>query len=119
VVSRHVTAIGGGFLVLLGLIPKVGVLVATIPAPVIGGGALIMFAMIFTSGMAIIHRNVDLNKRSMIIIAASVALGLGVEYRPEVLQHFPQAVKSLLSQGLVVGGLTGFILNLIFPEKSN
>ncbi|MCH7679307.1 purine permease [candidate division KSB1 bacterium] len=118
VVSRHVTAIGGGFLVLLGLIPKVGVLVATIPAPVIGGGALIMFAMIFTSGMAIIHRNVDLNKRSMIIIAASVALGLGVEYRPEVLQHFPQAVKSLLSQGLVVGGLTGFILNLIFPEKS-
>jgi len=119
VVSRHVAAIGGGFLVLLGLIPKVGVVVATIPAPVIGGGALIMFAMIFASGMAIIHRNVDLNKRSMIIIAASVALGLGVEYRPDVLQHFPQAVKSLLSQGLVVGGLTGFILNLIFPEKSN
>jgi len=75
--------------------------------------------MIFTSGMAIIHRNVDLNKRSMIIIAASVALGLGVEHRPDVLQHFPQAIKSLLSQGLVVGGLTGFILNLIFPEKSN
>lgn len=117
VVSRHVAAIGGGFLLLLGLIPKVGLFVATIPAAVIGGGALIMFAMIFASGLSIIHRSVELNKRSMIIIAASLALGLGVEYRPDVLQHFPQGVQSLLSQGLVVGGLAGFVFNLIFPEK--
>lgn len=119
VVSRHVAAIGGGFLLLLGLIAKVGVVVATIPASVIGGGALIMFAMIFASGLAIIHRNVEMNKRNMIIIAASLALGLGVEYRPEVLQYFPQAIKSLFSQGLVVGGLTGFVLNFLFPDKKN
>ncbi len=118
VISRHVAAIGGGFLLLLGLIPKVGVAVATIPASVIGGGALIMFAMIFASGLAIIQRNVELNKRNMIIIAASMALGLGVEYRPDVLQHFPQVVKTLFTQGLVVGGLSGFLLNLIFPDKS-
>lgn len=117
VISRHVTAIGGGILLILGLIPKVGVLVATMPPAVIGGGTLIMFAMIFVSGMAIIHRSVELNKRNMIIIAASIALGLGVEYRPDVLQHFPQILKTLLSQGLVVGGLTGFLLNIIFPEK--
>jgi NCS2 family nucleobase:cation symporter-2 len=46
-----------------------------------------------------------------------MALGLGVEYRPEVLQNFPQGVQSLLRQGLVVGGLAGFFLNLIFPEE--
>jgi NCS2 family nucleobase:cation symporter-2 len=117
VVSRHVAAIGGGFLLLLGLIPKVGGAVATIPPAVIGGGALIMFAMIFASGLAIIRRSVKLNKRNLVIIAVAMALGLGVEYRPDVLQYFPQGVQSLLRQGLVVGGLTGFFLNLIFPDE--
>jgi NCS2 family nucleobase:cation symporter-2 len=112
-----VAAIGGVFLLLLGLIPKVGGAVATIPPAVIGGGALIMFAMIFASGLAIIHRSVKLNKRNLVIIAVAMALGLGVEYRPDVLQHFPQGVQSLLRQGLVVGGLTGFFLNLIFPDE--
>jgi len=118
VVSRHVAGIGGGFSLLLGLVPKVGIVVATIPPSVIGGGAIIMFAMIFSSGLAIIHRGVGLTKRNLLIIAASMALGLGVEYRPEVLQHFPQVLKTLLRQGLVVGGLTGFLLNLIFPEDA-
>jgi len=117
VISRHVAGIGGGFLLLLGLIPKVGVLVATIPAAVIGGGGLIMFSMIFASGAAIIHRGVTLNRRNMIILAVSIGLGLGVEFRPDVLQHFPEAVRSLFTQGLVVGGLMGFLLNLILPEE--
>jgi NCS2 family nucleobase:cation symporter-2 len=117
IISRHVAAIGGGFLLVLGLIPKVGVLVATIPAAVIGGAALIMFAMIFASGLAIIHHSVELNKRNMVIIAVSIALGLGVEFRPEVVQAFPEAAKSLLGQGLVVGGLAAFLLNVVFPEK--
>ncbi len=117
IISRHVAAIGGGFLLLLGLIPKVGVVVATIPPSVIGGGALIMFAMIFSSGLAIINRSVPMTRRNLLIIAAAMALGLGVEYRPDVLQHFPQMAQSLLRQGLVVGGLTGFLLNLVFPEK--
>ncbi len=117
VISRHVAGIGGVFLLLLGLIPKVGMLVATIPPAVIGGGGLIMFAMIFASGAAIIHRSVEMNRRNMIILAVSVGLGLGVEFRPEILQHFPRMLKTLLGQGLVVGGLSGFFLNLIFPEE--
>ncbi len=116
VASRHVAAIGGGFLLLLGFIPRVGMLVASIPPAVIGGGGLIMFAMIFASGAAIIHRNVAMNRRNMVIIAVSIGLGLGVEFRPDVLQQFPQWAKTLFGQGLVVGGLTGFVLNLVFPE---
>jgi xanthine permease len=121
VASRHVAAIGGFFLVGLGLIPKVGALVATIPPSVIGGGGLIMFAMIFASGVAIIHRSVELNQRNMIILAVSLGLGLAVELRPDALQYFPQELKSFLGSGLISGGLMALILNLIFPEnrKSN
>ena len=115
VASRHVAAIGGFFLVGLGLIPKVGALVATIPPSVIGGGGLIMFAMIFASGVAIIHRSVELNRRNMTILAVSIGLGLAVELRPDALQYFPQGLKSFLGSGLISGGLMALILNLVFP----
>jgi NCS2 family nucleobase:cation symporter-2 len=117
VASRHVTAVGGVFLVALGLVPKVGALFATIPAAVIGGGGLIMFAMIFASGVSIFHRGVELNRRNLVILAVSVGLGLGVELRPEVLQHAPYAVRTLFGSGLISGGLAALILNLALPNR--
>lgn len=118
VASRHVAAIGGGFLLLLGIIPKVGAIVATVPPSVIGGGGLIMFAMIFASGAAIINRNVEMNQRNMAILAVSLGLGLGVELRPEALQVFPAGIKTFLGSGLISGGLTALILNVILPKDS-
>ncbi len=119
VASRHVAALGGFLLLILGLIPKVGAIVASIPAPVIGGGGLIMFAMIFASGTAIINRNVDLNQRNMIILAVSLGLGLGVELRPEVLHNFPQVLQTFFGAGLISGGMAALLLNIIFPEELN
>ncbi len=117
VVSRHVTGIAGIFLVLLGVVPKVGALFATIPASVIGGGGLIMFAMIFASGAAIFHRGVELSRRNLVILAVSIGLGLGTELRPQALQHLPEVVASFLRAGLVTGGLTALLLNLILPAE--
>ncbi len=117
VVSRHVTAIGGVFLLALGLVPKVGALFATIPAAVIGGGGLIMFAMIFASGAAIFHRGVELTRRNLVILAVAVGLGLGVELRPDALAHLPEIARTLFGSGLIAGGLTGLILNLALPES--
>lgn len=117
VVSRHVTAIGGIFLVVLGLVPKVGALFATIPAPVIGGGGLIMFAMIFSSGAAIFHRGAETDRRSLVILAVAVGLGLGVELRPEVLAQAPQWARSFFGSGLITGGLAALGLNLMLPSQ--
>lgn len=117
VASRHVTAIGGVFLVLLGLVPKVGAVFATVPPAVIGGGGLIMFAMIFASGASIFHRSVEANRRNLVILAVSVGLGLGVELRPDVLQHVPGGLRTLFGSGLVTGGVTALLLNLILPAE--
>lgn len=117
VMSRHVTAVGGVLLILLGLVPKVGALFATIPPAVIGGGGLIMFAMIFTSGAAIVHRSVDMDRRTMVILAVSIGLGLAVELRPEALQHFPDWVRSFFGSGLITGGLMALVMNLALPKS--
>jgi NCS2 family nucleobase:cation symporter-2 len=117
VVSRHVTAVAGMMLVALGVVPKVAALFATIPAAVIGGGGLIMFSMIFASGLAIVHRSVSMNRRTMVILAVAIGLGLGVELRPDVLQHLPEGVRMFFGTGLVTGGLAALVLNLLFPEE--
>ena len=115
VASRHVTAVSGVFLVALGIVPKVSALFATVPRSVIGGAGLIMFAMIFSSGIAIVRRNVELTQRNMVILA--VAVGLGVELRPEALQHLPEWARAFFGSGLVTGGVSAAAMNLVFPER--
>jgi len=55
----------GALLVVMGLMPKVGAIFSTIPAPVIGCGGLIVFAWIFSSSASIVHRGVDLDRRNL------------------------------------------------------
>lgn len=118
VVSRHVTAVAGGLLVLLGLVPKISAGLATIPPAVIGGAGLVMFSMIFASGAAIFRRSVPLTQRSLVILAIAVGLGLGVELRPEALQHLPEGVRNFIGTGLITGGLSALLLNAILPDAA-
>lgn len=119
VVSRHVTAIGGIILIVLGVVPKVGALFATIPPAVIGGGGLIMFAMIFASGLSIVHRCVPLTRRNTVILAVAIGLGLGVELRPASLQHLPDGLQTFFGSGLITGGLAALLLNLLLPDPAD
>lgn len=115
VASRYVVGIGGVVLVFLGFIPKVGAVVGTMPDAVLGGGALVMFAMIFSSGVRIITQNVELNHRNSTILALSIALGLGVAFRPELLQQFPNEIQTLFGSALVTGGISALVLNIVLP----
>lgn len=117
VASRHVTALAGAMLIVLGLFPKVGALFATIPPAVIGGAALVMFGMIFASGAAIFVRGVPLTQRNLVILAVAIALGLGAELRPEALAALPEGVRNFLAAGLVTGGLAALVLNVVLPER--
>jgi NCS2 family nucleobase:cation symporter-2 len=85
------------------------------PDAVLGGGALILFAMIFSSGVRIVTQNVTLDHRNSTILALSMALGLGVAFRPEVLQQLPTAAQTLLGSALVTGGMAAVVLNVVIP----
>jgi len=47
-----------------------------------------------------------------------MALGLGVAFRPEVLQQFPAEVQTLFGSALVTGGLSALLLNVVLPGGS-
>lgn len=75
-----------------------------------------MFAMIFASGVSIVHRGVELNRRNMVILAVAVGLGLAVELRPDAILQLPEGLRTFLGSGLISGGLTALGLNAVLPK---
>jgi len=118
VASRFVVGIGGVCLLVLGFVPKVGAVVSAMPDAVLGGGALVLFAMIFSSGARIVNQNVTLDQRNSTILALSMALGLGVAFRPEILAEFPDRVQTFFGSALVTGGMAAVVLNIVLPGGS-
>ena len=70
IMSRHVVTCGAVFLLICGLVPKIGALITTIPIQVLGGVVIIMFGMVVSSALAILAK-VDWNQRNMLIFAVS------------------------------------------------
>jgi NCS2 family nucleobase:cation symporter-2 len=116
VMSRHVVTIGAVFLILCGLIPKVGAAISTVPIEVLGGGVIVMFGMVAAAGVSMLS-DVDWNRRNMVIFAVSLSVGLGLQLEPGALQHLPDTLKILLTSGLLPAAFLAIVLNLVLPEE--
>lgn len=116
VVSRHVVTIGGLLLIAMGLFPKLGGLVAAMPHAVLGGAGVVMFGMIASAGLKIIQV-CELNQRSMLIIAVSLSLGIGLPAVEAISETMPGQVGLLLKSGLVPAALAALLLDAILPGK--
>ncbi len=118
VASRYVGYYIAAMLVLLGLFPVVGVVFSMMPDPVLGGATLLMFGTVASAGVRIItSQNID--RKATLVIAVSLALGLGVELVPDILNGLPDSIKGLFASGITTGGLTAIIANLLmnFTDK--
>lgn len=116
VASRYVGFWISGLLVLFGLFPIVGGLFSIIPNSVLGGATIIMFGTVAASGIRIISSSI-IDRRGVIIMALSFGLGLGVVFVPQILNHFPAFLKSILSSAITTGGLTAIFLNIVLPRS--
>jgi len=104
VASRYVVAIGGGFLVIAGLIPKLGAVVTTIPNAVLGGAVVIMFGLISAAGMKMLLP-VDFNKRNMLIIGVTLAVAIGLREQDGLYASASEGTRAMLSSGLIPGAI--------------
>lgn len=118
VMSRHVVTLGALFLILCGLVPKVGAVISTVPITVLGGGVIVMFGMVCAAGVSMLSA-VDWSGRNMAIFAVSLSVGLGLQLEPDALQHLPATAKVLLTSGLLPAAAIAIILNLLLPEESD
>ncbi|MDR6536457.1 nucleobase:cation symporter-2 family protein [Variovorax soli] len=112
--SRYVTATAGAILILIALSAPLGRLASAIPEAVVGGTAMVVFAIIGTIGIDIL-RKVDLHERSnMFVLAGALTMGLLPILVPGLYSKFPATLQLVLGNGLAMGAITAIVLNIVF-----
>lgn len=141
--SRWVVAAAGGIMILLGLFPKAARVVEAIPAPVLGGAAMTLFATVAVVGIQTLSKVDFTDHRNLIIVSTSLALGLYVEdsqggtstfsgatvtdaagdvvadgqvsvFAPGIADAVPGLLQIPFGAGITMGAITAIVLNLLF-----
>ena len=115
VVARRVFLLVGVLMLAAGIFPKFSALMATIPQPVLGGATVTVFAAITMSGIQLLNEQ-PMNYRNKMIVGIALALGIGIDAAPEILQFVPQLLRNIFGSSLMVSFLVVFLLNIIVPE---
>ena len=117
VVNRYAIGAGAVIMILAGIFPFFGSLLATLPDAVLGGCTLMMFGNIVISGLQMIGK-CGFSQRNITIAALSLSIGIGFTQVPEIFDIFPQIVKTVFAENCVaVVFLVAILLNLVLPKN--
>lgn len=117
VVNRFAIASGAVIMILAGIFPVFGALLATLPDAVLGGCTIMMFGTIVVSGLQMVGK-CGYSQRNITIVALSLSIGIGFTQVPEIFAVFPQMVQSVFAENCVaVVFVVSILLNLILPKN--
>ena len=117
VVNRKAIASGAVIMILAGLFPGLGVILASLPDAVLGGCTLMMFGSIVVSGVHMLSQ-CGYSERNMTIAALSLSVGLGFTQTPQIFHIFPPLFKSVFAENCVaVVFLVSLVLSFILPKE--
>ncbi|MBD5508523.1 MAG: purine permease [Lachnospiraceae bacterium] len=117
VVNRFAIATGAIIMILAGIFPIFGALLATLPDAVLGGCTIMMFGTIVVSGLQMISK-CGYTQRNITIAALSLSTGIGFTQVPEIFHIFPQIIQTVFAENCVaVVFLVAVILNLVLPKN--
>ncbi|EEU9450946.1 purine permease [Escherichia coli] len=113
--SRWVCISSGIILILFGMVPKMAVLVASIPQFVLGGAGLVMFGMVLATGIRILSRcNYTTNRYNLYIVAISLGVGMTPTLSHDFFSKLPAVLQPLLHSGIMLATLSAVVLNVFF-----
>ena len=112
VYSTTIFVIAGLVAILLGLSPKFGAIIQTIPAALLGGASIVVFGLIAIAGAKIwIDNHIDFSKNSNLIIAAvTVIMGTG---------NFSLNLGGFDLGGIGTATLAAIVLNALFNKQKD
>jgi len=104
------------FAILLGLVPKLGAIISTIPTAIIGGISIVLFGMIASVGArTLVDNKVDFHQsRNLIIAAVILVLGIGGASIPFTIGSIDFNIY-----GMALAAIIGIILHQILPGKQD
>lgn len=119
VYSRFVCVAGGVILLALGLIPKLAFIVASVPQCVLGGAGFVMFGMVAATGIKILS-TVDFagQRNNVLVVAISIGFGLIPIVSPTFFHTFPDALKPIFGDGIIMTSIAAVSLNAFFNRTT-
>ena len=116
--SRWVVAVAGVILIVLGLAPKLGAVVASIPQAVLGGAGIAMFGTVAAAGIKILQR-VDFSGRSnLLIVGVSIGFGMIPVVTPAFFDHWPAWTGAFTHSGITLAAIAAVVLNAAFNGRA-
>jgi xanthine permease len=112
--SRFVVSAGGLILVILGLLPVLGRVVAAVPTPVLGGAGVVLFGTVAASGIRTLSKVEYRNNMNLIIVAASIGFGMIPIAAPAFYDKFPSWFGTIFHSGISSAAVMAILLNLLF-----
>lgn len=122
VVNKRVFRQAAIIILIAGLFPKLSALLTSIPAPVIGGATLSIFAAITMNGIRMITSQ-PLSLRNTSIVGVSVAIGFGFTTVVSAanalgLSFMPSGLEIAIGASpVVLAAISAVLMNIIIPEK--
>lgn len=112
--SRFVVSAGGLILVVLGLLPILGRVVAAVPTPVLGGAGVVLFGTVAASGIRTLAKVEYKNNMNLIIVAASIGFGMIPIAAPKFYDQFPSWFATIFHSGISSAAVMAILLNILF-----
>ncbi len=119
VVNKWALSCGAFFLILSGLVPKIGAAVSIMPQAVLGGAMVMMFSSIVVSGIQLIMKG-PMTARNLTIISVALGVGYGMGANPNILANAPQFVQLIFGgSGIVPAAFVAILLNIVLPKNKD
>ncbi len=112
--SRFAVSASGIILLLLGLLPVVGRVVAAVPTAVLGGAGIVLFGTVAASGIRTLSTVNYKNNMNLIIVATSIGFGVIPIVQPTFYSHFPAWFGTIFDSGISSAAVMAIVLNLVF-----
>lgn len=114
--SRWVVTAGGGILVILGLMPVLGRVVAAVPTAVLGGAGIVLFGTVAAAGIRTLSKVKFEGNLNLVIIATSIAFGCLPIVKSGFYDAFPAWFGTIFDSGITSSAIVAVLLNLFFNE---
>ncbi|WGW11402.1 nucleobase:cation symporter-2 family protein [Saxibacter everestensis] len=112
--SRWVVSAGGLILVILGLLPILGRVVAAVPTSVLGGAGVVLFGTVAASGIRTLAKVEYRNNMNLVVVATSIGFGMIPIAAPTFYDKFPDWFSTIFHSGISSAAIMAILLNLLF-----
>lgn len=117
VAARRVGYAMGAILVALAFLPKITAVLLTVPSPVMGAFVLMIMGLLLVEGMRTVVGD-GLDYRKALVVAVSLAVGVGVESRGVLADLMGEPWGASLGNG-ITAGITVAVLMTLFLELTS